>query len=127
MTTFQHPGTFELPATDPDALTRLERFGGIKLLDEMIALFLLNARERLTVAATGLGAGDAAAIENAMHSLKSSSAQLGAARLSRLCEQGETIARDGRLAGLDALLEECGDELSRVERWLANVRAERST
>ena len=46
MTTFQQPGTLELPATDPDALTRLERFGGIKLLDEMIALFLVNARER---------------------------------------------------------------------------------
>jgi hypothetical protein len=49
-------GSLELPATDPDALTRLERFGGVKLLDEMIALFLLNARERITAAATGLGA-----------------------------------------------------------------------
>ena len=93
MTTFQHPGMVQLPATDPDALARLERFGGFKLLDEMIALFLENARDRLAAAATALGAGDTLAIENAMHSLKSSSAQLGALRLSRLCEQAEVIAR----------------------------------
>jgi two-component system, sensor histidine kinase and response regulator len=127
MSTLSATETVQPPATDRDALTRLERFGGIKLLDEMIALYLANAPERLAVAAAGVAGNDAPAAENALHSLKSSSAQLGAARLSRLCEQGETIARDGRLAGLDALLEECGDELSRVERWLANVRAERST
>ena len=126
MTTFQQPGTLELPATDPDALTRLERFGGIKLLDEMIALFLLNARERLTAAATGLGAGDAAAIENAMHSLKSSSAQLGALRLSRLTEQAETIARSGTLTECAPVLEQCREELARVGAWLTGMRAERS-
>jgi len=126
MTTSQHPGTLELPATDPDALTRLERFGGIKLLDEMIALFLLNARERLTVAVTGLGPGDAAAIENAMHSLKSSSAQLGALRLSRLSEQAETIARVGTLTECAPVLEQCHEELTRVDAWLTGIRAERS-
>ena len=126
MTTFQQPGTLELPATDPDALTRLERFGGIKLLDEMIALFLVNARERLTAAATGLAAGDAAAIENAMHSLKSSSAQLGALRLSRLSEQAETIARGGRLSDSAPVLEQCREELARVDAWLAGMRAGRS-
>ena len=126
MTTFQQPGTLELPATDPDALTRLERFGGIKLLDEMIALFLVNARERLTAAATGLAAGDAAAIENAMHSLKSSSAQLGALRLSRLSEQAETIARSGTLSECAPVLEQCREELARVGVWLTGMRAERS-
>ena len=126
MTTLQPPGTPELPATDPDALTRLERFGGIKLLDEMIALFLLNARERLTAAAAGLDAGDAAAIENAMHALKSSSAQLGALRLSRLSEQAETIARGGTVTECAPVLEQCREELARAGAWLAAMRAERS-
>ena len=127
MTTFPHPGTVQLPATDPDALTRLERFGGVKLLDEMIALFLVNARERLAATAAGLGAGDAAAIENAMHSLKSSAAQLGAMRLSRLCEQAETTARGGTPMDVVPLLDECCEELARVDAWLAAVRGERST
>ena len=126
MTTFQHPGMVELPATDPDALARLERFGGFKLLDEMIALFRENARDRLAAAAAGLGAGDTMAIENAMHSLKSSSAQLGALRLSRLCEQAEVIARGGTPTGIATLLEQCGEELASVEVWLDGVQAERS-
>jgi two-component system sensor histidine kinase/response regulator len=125
MSTFRHSDTVQLPATDRDALTRLERFGGVKLLHEMIALFLENARERLAAAAAGIEAGDAGATENAMHSLKSSSAQLGALRLSRLCEQAETIARGGTLPGLAARLDECRDELARVDAWLAGVRAER--
>ena len=41
--TFPHA---ELPAVDPEALTRLERFGGAKLLREMIGLFLEIAPER---------------------------------------------------------------------------------
>jgi HPt (histidine-containing phosphotransfer) domain-containing protein len=125
MSTFQFSDTVQLPATDRDALTRLERFGGIKLLDEMIALFLENARERLAAAAAGHDEGDFSATENAMHSLKSSSAQLGALRLSRLCEQAETIARGGSFTGMAGLLDECREEFARVGAWLASVRAER--
>ena len=126
MTTFSDIETIQLPATDREALTRLERFGGVKLLHEMIALFLLNAPGRLSSAERGLELGDAPAVEDALHSLKSSSAQLGAPRLSRLCEQGESIAHRDTLEGIGALLRDCRDELGRIEAWLANVRAERS-
>jgi HPt (histidine-containing phosphotransfer) domain-containing protein len=112
-----------LPPTDAEALARLERFGGAKLLHEMIALFLANAPGRLDAAATALAAGDATGAENALHSLKSSSAQLGALRLSRLCEQGEAIARGGRLDGIDLLIAHGREELARVEAWLTTVRA----
>ena len=125
MSTLRHFDTVQLPATDRDALTRLERFGGVKLLDEMIALFLENARERLAAAAAGLDAGDAVATENAMHSLKSSSAQLGALHLSRLCEQAESIAHRGTLTEIAGLLAQCREELARVGTWLEGVRAER--
>jgi two-component system sensor histidine kinase/response regulator len=126
MTAYSGTDTIQLPATDPAALTRLQRFGGIKLLDEMIALFLESAPGRLSIAERGLGRGEASTVEDALHSLKSSSAQLGAARLSRLCEQGESVAHQGRLDGLDALLKKCRGELGRVETWLSSVRAERS-
>jgi len=113
-----------LASTDREALDRLERFGGRKLLHEMIALFLDNAPERLAAADAGIGAGDARAAEDAMHSLKSSSAQLGALRLSRLCEQAESIARAGTIEGLSGLVAEGRVELRRVERWLGDVRSE---
>ena len=126
MPPFSDSQTIQLPATDREALTRLERFGGVKLLHEMIALFLDIAPGRLSTAAGGLERGDAPTVEDALHSLKSSSAQLGAPRLSRLCEQGESVAHRGSLEGIGVLLEECREELGRIEAWLTGVRAERS-
>jgi HPt (histidine-containing phosphotransfer) domain-containing protein len=81
-----------------------------------------TAAGRLAAAEAGLSAGNASATANALHSLKSSSAQLGAARLSELCEQGETIAIGGTLSGVAAILEASREELGRVECWLESVR-----
>jgi len=116
-----------LPRTDPEALARLERFGGRKLLHEMIALYLRSAPERLSAAAAGVAARDAAAAENALHALKSSSAQLGANRLSRLCEEGEAIARAGMLESVEELVEEGREELRLVQAWLDGVRSRPSS
>lgn len=111
-----------LPATDPEALRRLERFGGQKLLHEMIALFLENAPARLLAASSATSSGDVIAAENALHSLKSSAAQLGALQLSRFCEQGESIARSGSLEGVSEVIQASRAELERVQRWLCQVR-----
>ena len=109
-------------ATDPDALARLRRFGGDKLLREMIGLYLDAAPERIAAARSALETSDVMAAELALHSLKSSSAQLGAARLSRLSDQGEIIARTGALDGIADIIGEMEGELVRVQAWLAGVR-----
>lgn len=108
----------ELPAHDPAALDRLKRFGGAKLLNEMIALFLTAAPERIAAARAGTDANDAQATELALHSLKSSSAQLGAMRMQRLSEQGERLARDKNLAIVGFLVQDLDDEFVRVREWL---------
>ena len=113
-----------LPATDPEALARLERFGGGQLVRQMIALYLKSASDRLAAAARGVAAHDAPAAESAFHALKSSSAQLGAVRLASLCEQGEAIARTRTLDSLAELLDASRHELLLVEAWLDGVRAE---
>jgi HPt (histidine-containing phosphotransfer) domain-containing protein len=110
------------PALDPDALARLRRFGGDKLLHEMIGLYLDAAPERIASARSACQTGDVMAAELALHSLKSSSAQLGAARLSRLSDRGEIIARTGALEGLREIVGEMEDELVRVQSWLSGVR-----
>ena len=117
-------GTDHLPATDDAALDRLRRFGGSKLLSEMISLFLAAAPERLGAARTGLDARDAAAVEMSLHSLKSSSAQLGALRMQRLCERGEREARGGSLDGTSIILGELDAELPHVARWLEQARTQ---
>jgi HPt (histidine-containing phosphotransfer) domain-containing protein len=117
----------EPPATDSSALERLQRFGGGKLLREMIALFLAAAPERIEAARGASARGDAAAAELALHSLKSSAAQLGAVRLQRLSEQGEHRARAGSLDGLLELTRDLAEELVRVQGWLVRARDEAST
>ena len=112
----------ELPATDAASLDRLRRFGGGKLLNQMIALFDTAAPERIAAARAGLAAGDPHPVEQALHALKSSAAQLGAMRLQRLCERGELIARGGSLDSIDELVEQIADELGRVKVWLDGAR-----
>ncbi|MCY7380294.1 MAG: Hpt domain-containing protein [Gemmatimonadaceae bacterium] len=110
--------------TDADALERLRRFGGGKLLRDMIALFLVSAPERLTAARAAMVAENLSSTELALHSLKSSSAQLGAMRMHRLCDEGERRMRDGSLAGVPALIDELEQEFARVREWLTNARDE---
>lgn len=112
----------DLPATDTASLDRLRRFGGGKLLGEMIALFVNAAPERIAAARAGVEGNDPRAAEQALHSLKSSSAQLGAMRMQRLCERGELIARGGSLEQVDTLVEQIADEFTRVQVWLESAR-----
>ena len=111
-----------LPTTDDASLERLKRFGGGKLLGEMIALFCSAAPERIGAARAGVAARDAHATEQAMHSLKSSSAQLGALRMQRLCEQAETLARTGSVDRIAPLVQELEEEFPRVQSWLERAR-----
>ena len=111
-----------LPSTDDAALERLKRFGGGKLLSEMISLFLEAAPERISAANAGLAANDVKATEMALHALKSSSAQLGAMRMQRLCERGEALARSGTLENVAGLVSSLEEEFPRVQSWLERAR-----
>ena len=111
-----------LPATDPTSLDRLKRFGGGKLLNEMIALYLSAAPERIGAAKAGLQAHDANAREMALHSLKSSSAQLGAMQMQRLSERGERLAHAATLEDVTGIVRDLEEEFPRVQTWLERAR-----
>ena len=116
----------DLSDTDPEALERLRRFGGGKLLTDMIALFLEAVPQRLAAAREGMLRGDAPAVEHALHALKSSSAQLGALRMHRLSVEGEQLAKAGTLAGMSKILDDLDDERVRVTSWLGSAHTETS-
>lgn len=115
-------GAEELPSTDAASLERLRRFGGGKLLSEMISLFLAAAPERIGAARAGLEAKNANATEMALHSLKSSSAQLGAMKMQRLSEAGERLAHSGSLDGMDSIVQDLESEFPRIQQWLESNR-----
>jgi two-component system sensor histidine kinase RpfC len=113
----------DFPETDPEALERLRRFGGDKLLGEMITLFLEAMPQRLAAARSGLARGDAHAVEHELHALKSSAAQLGALRMNRLSQEGERLARAGTLDAAPDILGQLDAEVPRVREWLESARS----
>lgn len=93
---------------DRAALDRLRRLGGEPLLARMLDLFLENSVRRMEAARAGRRDGDLEAVAHAVHSLKSTAANVGAHRLHHVAEQVEILAdrrdRDG-VAGRFAELE----------------------
>lgn len=79
---------------DPGAVERLKRLGGAKLLAEMIRLFGGYGAEKLAAARDALNQGDLVGVEKAVHPLKSSAGNVGAARVQELAAQAELAARE---------------------------------
>jgi HPt (histidine-containing phosphotransfer) domain-containing protein len=98
----------EHPLLDDAALDRLRGFGGDKLLCGMIELFVKNAPMKAAEAREALDCGDSAALRAALHGLKSSAGQLGAASVHQACNAGEELASRGELA-------ECAPHVKRIE------------
>lgn len=107
---------------DPEALRRLLRFGGWKLVDQLLVLFAEQAPRKIEAMRSGLAVGDAGAVELQAHSLKSSSAQLGAPRLHALCRDVEARAHAGSLEALAPEIEAMERELAAYRTWLDGAR-----
>src|SRR5512141_2462738 len=95
--------TDELPLLDPAALAELrESVGGDDaFVRELAAAYLTEGPHNLAALVAAAAAGDAAGTVRPAHTLKSSSAALGAARLAALCRQVEYAGREGRVASAD--------------------------
>jgi HPt (histidine-containing phosphotransfer) domain-containing protein len=78
------------------SLRSLQRPGTPSLLEKVAALYLGSAPAQVQDARAALLAGDRATLTRAVHSLKSSSANVGALRLSGLCRDYETHLREGK-------------------------------
>lgn len=87
---------------DPQALQNLENTLGeaaSKVLAEVIDSYLENAPQLLEVIHAAVLSKDAASLQQAAHTLKSSSAVLGATSLSQLCQELEATGRAGTVEG----------------------------
>lgn len=84
------------PTVDRAALDRLVEWGGDKLLNQMLRLYLENSRERLAQIRAGLAPeGDLDEVHRGAHSLKSSSANVGAMRVSDVAARLEAVSKAG--------------------------------
>ncbi|HEY2737252.1 MAG TPA: ATP-binding protein, partial [Thermoanaerobaculia bacterium] len=121
----ERPGTRALPTLDParlEQLRDLEEVTGRPIVRQIIAVFLAETPKRVEEIRDALAKGDASALTFVAHSLKGSSGQLGAVRLTALCGELEAGGRSGlpahRTAALSEVLTALETELTRVEPLL---------
>jgi CheY-like chemotaxis protein len=86
-----------LDMTVIDRIRAMEQRGASRLLDRLIKTYLTTATRLVDDAECALAKGDADALRHAVHTLKSSSANLGASVLSKRFAAVELHARSRRL------------------------------
>ena len=88
------------------------------LLEEMITSYIEDTEIRLQAIAEAVSQADAETIHQAAHSMKSSSANLGAGNLARLCEELEQLGRNKTIEHTQDLLSDAESEFQLVQQEL---------
>lgn len=105
-----------------DRVRQMQREGQPDILTRLIDVYLNSSPDLIGKLESALEANDIAAIELNAHTLKSSSANLGALRYSALCSEAEQAAREGGSKDLEAL---CRQIISEFEAVCDALRKER--
>lgn len=105
-----------------DNIRALEKLGTPGLLLRVIELYLGEAPVLLAAMQQAVAAGDAEALLKAAHSLKNSSANLGAKRLAEVCKHLETDAYHQALAQAAGYIAEAETEFIGVKRVLNKIQ-----
>ena len=122
---FQRPCMKSAKAIDKGALVNLYNIGGKDFLLKMIDNFMAKSPERIVSSRKSLETGDMKTIHLIAHSLKASSANIGAVKVQEVSERLEEMASIGMretmgegLEMLDAVLKEAIHSLqSERENW----------
>ncbi len=97
-----------------DALRAMMGTDGEALARKVMRAYLDDAPAGLARMKAAADRCDADALRQAAHGMKSSSANVGAEKLARLCKDLETLGRNGTTDGAPALVEEAEAEYARV-------------
>jgi HPt (histidine-containing phosphotransfer) domain-containing protein len=110
---------------DEDALQRLRELdpgGRNRLLERVLLAFEASVLRLAPQLADARQRDDMVGIRHVVHTLKSSSASIGALRLSRLCAEIEAVVRQEVPQGLLVLLDDMDRELAVVLKALQPMR-----
>jgi signal transduction histidine kinase/CheY-like chemotaxis protein/HPt (histidine-containing phosphotransfer) domain-containing protein len=119
------PGQDLTVAIDLETLDRLQQMLGDddpRLLVELIDSYLQEAPEQLAMTQQALLGSDGDAMRRAAHTLKSSSATLGAIAFSTVCAELELLAGNGGLGQASEKVAQAETEFERAKAVLSNER-----
>ncbi len=102
-----------------ESMRTVGQSGRPDLVVRAVRLYLKSSPEQVRELHDAVDRNEAAALNKLAHSLKSSSAMVGALRLSELCRHLEAEARDARLDSAAERVAEIEAEFARVVRALA--------
>ena len=112
------PAKTEQAILDYQVLSSLRRLAGAKaktFLAEIISQYLEDSPQKLQESQQAINNNDAQALRQAAHSLRSSSANLGAITIAALCKQLENLARSGTTQGASVIMEQLVTEYPQVK------------
>lgn len=111
------PGT----VIDPralDSIRALQHPGGPDLVQRVTSIYLVDAPKLLRELGEAIGRSDGSGVRNVAHSLKSSSASVGASRLAELCREMEALGKGNLVAECERKLPALQKEYARVQEAL---------
>ncbi len=82
----------------------------------LIETFITDSQMRVEAIKNALASGVGEEIRRAAHSFKGSASNLGATRLTVLCQELETAGHENRVDDLDNLFVEIKDEFDKVQQ-----------
>ena len=104
-----------------DAIRAVQPPGGESLLGRIIDLYIEESARLKAQIAVGIERGDGNLVRESAHSLKSSSANVGATRVAGLSRDLETLGRAGDLEEADMLFAQLDGELDYAVAELKTV------
>ncbi len=112
------PAMSSSPVIDPQAIENLRSLNpgdNDEFLKELTVIFLEDTPQRITDLDQGLAAGDTARFTRAAHSIKGSSANMGAMLLRAAAEKLEHHSRQNGLKDVDPLIAVVREEFARAK------------
>ncbi len=114
----------DIPVIDLQAVENLRSLNpgdNDEFLRELVGIYLEDTPQRIAELDNSLAAGDSATFVRAAHSIKGSSANLGASALRGVAERLETQARSEGLGSVTGLVALVKSEFARTQQEFAKL------
>jgi len=113
-----------LPLIDAAVLRNINALARPTLLNSMIELYLQHSPQLLSAIETAAGSAQAEALQDALHTFKSSTANLGGIRLAALTKECEVLLREGGIGKAGPMVQRIPRE---YQEFCSALLRERST